>query len=88
MPYNLWICTPFKRLKTKTMTIIPDEEVIVKISVCQKCNGAIRTAIKHLMDDESGKSFMEEVMQYNLSVKEQHLLKYRKEKTIWCNCNK
>ena len=68
------------------MERLPEEEVVVKISVCQKCNGVVRTVVKHMMDTKSKNSFMKEVMEYNLSVKEQPLLDYRKENADWCKC--
>jgi hypothetical protein len=68
------------------MERLPEEEVVVKISVCQKCNGVVRTSVKHMMDTKSKNSFMKEVMEYNLSVKEQPLLDYRKENADWCKC--
>ena len=68
------------------MERLPEEEVVVKISVCQKCSGVVRKAVKHMMDTKSKNSFMKEVMEYNLSVKEQLLLDYRKENADWCKC--
>lgn len=68
------------------MKRLPEEEVVVKISVCQKCNGLVRTAVKHMINTKSKNSFMKEVMEYNLSVKEQPLLDYRKENADWCKC--
>ena len=68
------------------MERLPEEEVVVKISVCQKCNGVVRTAVKHMMDRKSKTDFAKEVMEYNLSVKEQPLLEYREENADWCEC--
>lgn len=76
-------------LETKNlnkMERLAEEKVVVKISVCNKCNGIVRTAVKHMMDRKSKKDFAKEVMEYNLSVKEQPLLDYRKENADWCKC--
>ena len=68
------------------MERLPEEEVVVKISVCQKCNGVVRAAVKHCMNRKSKNDFAKEVMEYNLSVKEQPLLDYQKENADWCEC--
>ena len=68
--------------------LLPDEEVIVKISLCNICDGIIRTAVKHMMTLKTKNSFAKEVMEHNLSVKEQSLLDYRKANAKWCECNK
>jgi len=68
------------------MNRLPEEKVVVKISVCNKCNGIVRSAVKHMMDRKSIKDFAKEVMEYNLSVKEQPLLEYREQNTDWCEC--
>lgn len=68
------------------MERLPEEEVVVKISVCNKCNGIVRTAVKHMMDRKSKNDFAKEVMEYNLSVKEQPLLEYREKNPDWCEC--
>lgn len=65
---------------------LPDEEVVIKISCCNDCNGVIRAAVKHMMITKSRNDFMKEVMQHNLSVKEIPLLEYRKNKLEWCKC--
>jgi len=67
------------------MEKLPEEVVVVKISVCQ-CGGVVRAAVKHTMNTKSKNEFMKEVMDYNLSVKEQPLLDYRKENPFWCEC--
>lgn len=68
------------------MTIIRDEAVIVKLSKCQKCNGIVRMAVKHMMNKKSLKEFSKEVMDYNLSVSEITLEEHRKNKNTFCNC--
>lgn len=68
------------------MERLPEEEVVIKISVCNKCDGIVRTAVKHMMDRKSKNDFAKEVMQYNLNVKEQPLLEYREQKADWCEC--
>ena len=68
------------------MDRLPEEKVVVKISVCNKCNGIVRTAVLHMMDRKSKNDFAKEVMEYNLSVKEQPLLEYREQNADWCGC--
>ena len=65
---------------------LPDEEVNVKLSICGKCNGIVRVAVEHKMDRKSKNEFAKEVMEYNLSVKQQPLLEYRKANAEWCGC--
>jgi len=68
------------------MERLPEEEVVVKISVCNKCNGIVRTAVKHMMDRKSNNDFAKEVMEYNLNVIELPLLEYRNQNADWCKC--
>ena len=68
------------------MNRLPEEKVVVKISVCNKCNRIVRTAVKHMMNRKSKHDFAKEVMEYNLSVKEQPLLEYRNQNAHWCKC--
>ena len=65
---------------------LPDEQVNVKLSICGKCDGIVRVAVLHMMDRKSKNDFAKEVMEYNLSVKEQPLLEYRKANAKWCGC--
>lgn len=65
---------------------LPDEEVNVKLSICGKCNGIVRVAVEHMMDKKSKNEFAKEVMEYNLSVKQQPLLEYRKANAGWYGC--
>lgn len=75
-------------MKNETMNKekLPDEEVNVKLSICGKCNGIVRVAVEHMMDRKSKNEFAKEVMEYNLSVKQQPLLEYRKANSEWCGC--
>ena len=66
---------------------ITDEKVIVKLSICNKCNGIVRCAVEHMMETKSKNEFAKEVMQYNLTVKSQPLLEYRAENAKWCECD-
>lgn len=68
------------------MKKLPEEEVIVKISSCQKCDGIVTTAVKHLMTTKTKNIFMKDVLNYNLSVKEKPLLEMRAENANWCEC--
>lgn len=65
---------------------LPDEQVNLKISTCGKCNGVVRVAVIYMMDRKTKNEFAKEVMDYNLSVKEQSLVEYRKTKTNFCEC--
>lgn len=65
---------------------LPDEEVVVKMSICNKCNGVVRTAVVHLMTASGKKEFMNEVSKHNLNIKHQPLLEYRKDNPKWCDC--
>lgn len=67
-------------------TEIPDEDVIIKISQCGKCNGVVRAAAKHMLDIKRKNEFMKEVMEHNLSVREQSLIEYREQNPKWCKC--
>ena len=66
---------------------IKDEDVIVKMSVCQKCEGWVTVSVKHMMDAKSKNSFAKEAMEYNLKIQEIPLLEYRKSTISMCECN-
>jgi hypothetical protein len=68
------------------LTRLPNNEVNVKLSLCNKCKDIVRAAIEHEMDKASKKDFMKEVLKYNLDVKTIPLLDYRNNKPNWCNC--
>lgn len=74
--------------ETKNNARLPDEEVIVKLNICQQCEGIVTAAVKHVMDIKSKNSFAKEAMEYNLKVTEQPLLEYRKTNAKWCDCIK
>ncbi len=68
---------------------LPEKEVFVKISKCNKCKGIVRAAVKHMMSKKCITDFAKEVMEHNLSVCEMRLLKYRKyvaKPNTWCMC--
>lgn len=65
---------------------LPDEEVSVKMSLCGTCEGLIRVAVEHEMDNKSKKAFALEVLESNLSVKTMPLLEYRDKNPDWCEC--
>lgn len=65
---------------------LPDEQVVVKQSICQVCNGVVRQAIKHCMDAKSKRDFAAEALEYNLKITEIPLLEYRENKSVWCSC--
>lgn len=68
------------------MERLPDEKVKVKISVCQKCKGHIRVAVKHLMDSKTEKDFYKEAQKYDLLIEEQDLVSFRKANVNFCSC--
>lgn len=70
----------------QTETKLADEDVKIKLSLCQKCNGIVRAAVEHQMNTKSKNEFLKEVMKYDLSVKTIPLLEYREGKIDWCNC--
>lgn len=66
---------------------VTDEDVIVKVSICQKCNGRVRSAIKHLMSKSMVNEFSKEAFEYNLLVKEYTLPEFRKLEINQCVCS-
>lgn len=62
------------------------DDVEIKMSICQKCGGAVRAAVSHLMDDKDEQEFNYEVKRYNLTVKTVPLVEYRQTKINWCKC--
>jgi hypothetical protein len=69
-------------MKTK----LPDDQVTLKLSTCPHCKGMVRVAVEHLMDKKAKSEFLDEVMFYNLSVKEMSLLEYRRNIPDFCQC--
>lgn len=69
------------------MNDLPDKDVNIKISTCQECNGIVRVAVEHMMDNKSIRNFAEEAMTYNLSISTMKLLKYKSSKYKWCSCS-
>ena len=65
---------------------LPEEQVKVKISYCQICDGMVRSAIEHKMNTKSKNEFSKEVFKYDLSVKTIPLLEYRNNIPKWCEC--
>lgn len=74
------------KTETKVNDRLPDEEVVIKLSICQYCDGIVRAAVKHMMDKKSKNDFAKEVMEYNMRVIETPLLEYRKLNSKWCEC--
>lgn len=66
--------------------MLPEEDVIVKVSTCQKCSGDVTIATKHMMNRKSKNEFMKEVMENNLSVSEISLIEFRRVNRDWCSC--
>jgi hypothetical protein len=65
---------------------ILDDQVKVKLSICNKCNGVVRSAIEHKMTVKTKHAFAKEVLEYNLTVKTQLLTDFKKENPKWCEC--
>ena len=68
------------------MKNLPDEEVNIKLSVCNKCNDIVTASVEHMMDRKIKNEFAKEVMKYNLNVKSIPLLEYRKMDIKFCKC--
>lgn len=69
----------------KNRPILSDEEVKIKLSLCNTCNGIVRAAAEHMMTTKSKNEFAKEVFKHNLSVKTISLLEYRKHELEWCD---
>lgn len=70
---------------------LKEEDIKVKMSLCPECGNSIRIAIEHKMTKESKKSFMKEVLDYNLDVKTISLKEYKENKIdMYCKdtCSK
>lgn len=72
-------------MKTKEINL-PDSEVNLKLSLCSKCDGIVRTAVEHMMNTKSKNEFLKEVMEYELKVSSMPLIQFRKDKPKWCKC--
>ncbi len=65
---------------------LPPEEVKIKLSICNECQGKVRAAVEHMMTTKSKNEFSKEVMKYNLNVKSQSLIEYQRENMKPCKC--
>ena len=65
---------------------LSDEKVNVKISTCNICGGIVTAAVGHLMSTKDKNAFAKEAMKYNLNIKTQSLIEYRKENAKFCTC--
>lgn len=65
---------------------VPENEVVIKISICPKCNGWVTVAVKHMMTTKGKNEFKKDVFEHNLSVKEISLIEYREDKIKHCSC--
>jgi len=70
------------------MEQLEEYKVQVIISYCQKCNGWVTVAIKHLMSQKENTQFMRDVIKYDLLIKTMPLVEYRNTKMNSCNCEK
>ena len=62
----------------------PIEDVIAKVSTCNKCKCTVRVSILHLMTDETKMDFAMEVFEHNLSVSEMPIVEYQATSAIFC----
>ena len=67
---------------------VPDEETVIKMSKCSKCDGIIRVGVEHCMDKQQLKEFGLEAVEHNLSISSMPLLDYRARPPHWCYCKK
>ena len=65
---------------------LPNEKVRVKLSICPKCKGYVRSAVEHLMSAYSSDYFFEEAKKHNLDIRTFSLLEYREDKVKKCTC--
>lgn len=70
--------------KTDIKISSPEEDVQVKLSLCTKCGGIVRVAVLHSLTTKSKNEFLKEVFDFDLAVKTQSLLDFRKEQAEWC----
>ena len=70
----------------KNNIILPEEEVAVKVSVCNKCGGVVTVAVEHMMGTKEKNDFAKEVYKNNLTVKTISLLEYKATETKFCEC--
>lgn len=64
------------------------EERVLKVSICQSCNGWVRAcALPYFQTDRKARNeFMREVANYNLAVKEIPLEEWQNNSIEHCNC--
>ncbi len=74
-------------MKTPKLKDVPEDQVIVKQSICNTCFGVVRSAIDHIMTKKSRNDFSKEVFEYNLSVRSITLDHYRNGDYKFCECS-
>lgn len=74
-------------MENKRNIRLPEEEVTVKISTCNKCKGFVRVAVEHMMDTKAKHEFAKEALENNLSIHQEPLLEFRKKDKKFCECN-
>ena len=70
--------------RTDKLISPPEEDVQVKLSLCTKCGGIVRVAVLHSLTTKSKNEFLKEVFDFDLAVKTQSLLDFRREQADWC----
>ena len=63
---------------------LPDDQVNIKISICNRCGGLVTSAVEHLMSRSSKNSFAKEAFEYDLQIKTISLLEFRKTEFNFC----
>jgi len=70
------------------MEKIIEDNKIVKLSTCPKCNGWVRLASKNYLEEDksAGKEFFKEVAKHGLNISEMPLEKYKEAELERCSC--
>lgn len=65
-----------------------EEKKMLKVSICQSCNGWVRAAVLSYFqsDIKARNEFMREVANHNLAVKEVSLSEWQSDSIHHCNC--
>jgi hypothetical protein len=65
-----------------------EEKQLLKISICQSCNGWVRACVLTYFQSniKARNEFMREVAKHNLSVREISLSEWQENKIDQCNC--
>jgi hypothetical protein len=64
-----------------------EDEQLVRVSTCKKCNCIITALFSYLMTPKEIKRFNSDVEKYNLNDMSIPFLEYQKLDMDWCECN-